>query len=120
MTASYSVTASYSQAYQLAITIKCPHCDERIAPLDPIIDNLNSRHHAECFIRMIAGSARHQLRQCSCYGYHEDEEPGLTRRQWARRAAMVHRTLGLARSITSLIDGIEAARQSARDTAFSA
>lgn len=76
----------------------CPHCEEEILPADKSIDNSaggsdHLRFHAECFTRMIVGSAKHQLRKCSCYGFTEEEEPGLTKRRWARRATAMFQLL---------------------------
>lgn len=112
-------TRTFSHAYRLAVTITCPFCEERIAAADQTKD-LNMRYHVECFIRMVAGSAKHQLRQCSCYGFpSEDEEPGLTKRHWARRAWQVHMALKLARPVIGRIVAATLRRQPVADTAYS-
>lgn len=113
-------------AYRLAVKLRCPHCGENLACRDRFTDNSGSRYHRECFIRMVAGSAKHQLRKCSCYGFTEEEEPianGLTIRRWARRAYLVFRTLQTAEAFFSSIDASYRAQQTppaARDTAFTA
>lgn len=110
------VTLNYSHAYRLAVTITCPHCDEHITAADKTRD-LNMRFHEECFIRMIAGSAKHQVRRCSCYGFQpEDEEPGLTKREWAMRASMVFRIQQEMAKVEALI----ARRLAVLDNAYSA
>jgi hypothetical protein len=44
------------------------------------------RFHRECMLRSIVGSVAHQTRRCSCYGGTEDDPPGLTKREAARKA----------------------------------
>jgi hypothetical protein len=57
----------------------CAYCDEpvdddatsAIETMDGVFGNGEMRQvHRECLVRMIAGSAAHQLGECSCYGGH--------------------------------------------------
>jgi hypothetical protein len=43
--------------------------------------------HRACFVRSIVGSVGHQQRRCSCYGFEDVSEIGLTPRAAAREAA---------------------------------
>ena len=65
----------------------CPHCVEPILPEEPtriiIHDGSPARFHVECVMRMVVGSAAHQLGDCSCTGGTREEPPGLTKRQCA-------------------------------------
>jgi hypothetical protein len=70
----------------------CPYCEEKIAPLWPVrslsTDGKPANYHEECFIRMLVGSAAHQLKECPCYrsdGARHDP-PGWTKRQAAQLA----------------------------------
>jgi hypothetical protein len=78
----------------------CAYCEEPIAEGDRgfVVPYYASNegpahlpHHLECFIRGIAGSVAHQMRQCSCYGHGQVgqvdcSEDGLSRRDAARLA----------------------------------
>ncbi len=71
--------------------MNCVYCLEEILdddPAEPI--NGDGLIHAECFLRMIVGSVGHQLRRCLCYGGHDEDPPGLTRRQGAMAAARLY------------------------------
>jgi hypothetical protein len=69
----------------------CIYCEEPIAagergyfysgtPPQPV--------HYECFVRQIVGSVAHQQQRCSCYGGHDEDPPGLSRRDAARLALL--------------------------------
>jgi len=68
----------------------CAWCEEPIEAVDVgvFIDcgSAELPHHRECFVRSVAGSAAHQLRECSCYGGTREDAPGLSMRQAARQA----------------------------------
>ena len=68
----------------------CPHCVEPITADDATERTGNGEVlHRECLIRMVAGSAAHQLHECSCYGGDREDPPGLSRRQAARLALQI-------------------------------
>ena len=70
----------------------CSYCDEpldwRCAPA--------TRLHPECLVRVMIGSAAHQLRECTCFGGVREDPPGLTKREAARLALEVFNTPMLA------------------------
>lgn len=63
----------------------CPHCDEPVTPRERFVavNDGRDRFHRECFIRMLAGSAGHQMGECRCFGGTRRDPPGLTLRQAA-------------------------------------
>jgi len=63
--------------------VTCPYCDEGIGEGDPVTDGATQTFHRECLIRAVAGSAAHQLQECSCFGGTREDAPGLTLRQGA-------------------------------------
>ena len=64
----------------------CPYCDEEIGEGDPVMDGATQTFHRECLIRAVAGSAAHQLGECSCFGGTRQDPPGMTLRQAAKLA----------------------------------
>jgi len=66
----------------------CLYCEEPIGPGDETSPaSLNGqRLHRECGVRMVAGSAAHQLKECSCYGGDREDPPGMSTRNAARLA----------------------------------
>jgi hypothetical protein len=64
----------------------CPYCDEALRDGEPVIYGASQGFHRECFIRMIAGSAAHQLGECSCCGGNREDPPGVSRREAAKLA----------------------------------
>ena len=56
---------------------------EEIGENDPVLDGATQTFHRECLIRAVAGSAAHQLQECSCFGGTREDAPGLTLRQGA-------------------------------------
>lgn len=68
----------------------CGYCEEGIQPHDRTI---NSGHHEECAVRMLIGSAAHQLGRCPCYGGDEYDPPEMSRRDAARLALETFRLL---------------------------
>jgi hypothetical protein len=72
----------------------CDYCDEIVLPHEITEDRLNGKPvHQECLFRGVAGSAAHILRECSCFGGTRHDPPGLTKRQAAKLALDVYRTL---------------------------
>jgi hypothetical protein len=65
----------------------CIWCSEPIEEPCPSHPDL----HHECGFRMVAGSAGHLQRACSCYGRVDTSEDNLTRREAARRALEYYR-----------------------------
>ena len=61
--------------------MNCDWCSEPIEGRS-LLPNM----HRECAFRAVAGSAAHQLRECSCYGGEREDPPGLTKREAARLA----------------------------------
>jgi hypothetical protein len=71
------------------VGVPCSWCDEPIAadacgyfysgPTPPAV-------HVECFVRQVIGSVAHQQRRCTCYGGHDEDPPGLSKRDAARLA----------------------------------
>jgi hypothetical protein len=64
------------------------HCEEPILPGDALpeeidIQPVGRNYHRECLVRMVAGSAAHQLRECRCYGGTREDPPEMTTRQAA-------------------------------------
>lgn len=45
--------------------------------------------HYACFVRQIIGSVAHQQRRCTCFGGHEEDPPGISKRQAARLALLM-------------------------------
>jgi hypothetical protein len=67
--------------------MNCIHCGELIlageAPTGaPMLSNL----HRECAVRVIAGSAAHQLGDCPCFGGEREDPPTMSKRDAARLA----------------------------------
>lgn len=67
-------------------SLACRYCDEDVLSTDkrawpdlPV--------HYECAVRLVIGSAAHQLHECTCYGGKRDDPPCMTRRQSAQLAA---------------------------------
>lgn len=72
--------------------IYCAYCREEILPheLMDVTQSDECRAHRECWLRIIVGSAPHQLGKCSCGADEEcEEDETLTRRESARAAAAV-------------------------------
>ena len=68
---------------------RCLWCDELVMPGD-LMHSLLSGYHYACALRTALGSIGHVHGTCSCYvtdGTHEDDPPGLTKRQAARMVA---------------------------------
>jgi len=73
------------------VGVPCAWCDEPIAaddcgyfyagPTPPAV-------HFECFVRQTLGSVAHQQRRCSCYGGHDEDPPGMSKRDAARLALL--------------------------------
>jgi hypothetical protein len=66
--------------------VNCPYCSEPLLPDEPVTDFARQWHHRECAVRQIAGSAAHQLGECSCYGGTREDPPQMTLRQAAQLA----------------------------------
>lgn len=67
----------------------CLHCEE---PLEGPCFELNGGRdymHRECMIRGVSGSVGHQMGECSCFGKVDTSEDGLTKREAARKAALL-------------------------------
>lgn len=74
---------------------KCLHCEEVFIDGDrgfvlgyagPEGVDGEVGYHRECFLRSIFGSVGHQLGTCSCEGGHDEDPPGMTKREAARAA----------------------------------
>ena len=63
----------------------CRYCDEPVEGTFMELED-GSKLHVECNFRMIAGSAAHQLGECSCVGGSREDPPGLSKRDAARLA----------------------------------
>lgn len=63
----------------------CVYCEEPILPEDhkPLEAWIQRNVHNECLVREIAGSAAHQLGECTCFGGTREDPPGMTKRQAA-------------------------------------
>ena len=72
----------------------CPCCLEAILEGEPTVEGAIQTFHRECMIRSVAGSAAHQLHECSCYGGDREDPPGMTFRQAARLAEETFLILG--------------------------
>jgi len=71
------------------LPFRCLWCDEAVVPGDMVHVLLPGYHYA-CAMRTAIGSIGHVQGRCSCYvtdGTHEDDPPGLTKRQAARLVA---------------------------------
>jgi hypothetical protein len=70
----------------------CPYCTEEITPYWPVrsflTDGKPIDYHEECAIRMLVGSAAHQLQECSCFvkGGSRHDPPGVSKRAAAKLA----------------------------------
>lgn len=69
--------------------VTCKHCENEIAPLpEGIPVGLNGEPvHLECFIRVILGSARHQMQLCHLGGCEDPSE--VSAHDAAKMAALV-------------------------------
>lgn len=68
------------------MTPTCLYCDEIIlVDTEPTVND--GSLHYECGLRMIVGSAAHQLHECTCYGGTREDPPDMTRREAAKLAA---------------------------------
>ena len=66
--------------------MNCAHCGEPLLPgeMFPVEKLAGMQNfHRECAIRMIIGSAAHQLGECRCFGGRREDPPGMTTRQAA-------------------------------------
>lgn len=80
--------------------MNCFHCADPILAGEKLInarvltlDDKPMPTHVECFIRIIYGSAAHQLRDCPCFGGAREEPEGLTKRQCATLALSAFRAM---------------------------
>jgi hypothetical protein len=81
--------------------MKCSWCWEDIGPDETAITiNASTCAHTECAVRMISGSAAHQLHRCTCYGGTEEDPPGITAREAAKLAVETFDRLRAARQET--------------------
>jgi hypothetical protein len=69
----------------------CAYCSEEIRPGEAHPDLLD--HHFECLMRAVAGSAAHQLGECTCFGGTREDPPSMTTRQAAALAWDTYRVL---------------------------
>ena len=68
---------------------RCMWCEELVMPGD-MTHALLAGYHYACAMRVGLGPIGHLQRKCSCYvkdGTHEDDPPGITKRQAARIVA---------------------------------
>lgn len=77
----------------------CQYCGEPILlseldPLDPLKAWKSRNMHNECLVRGVAGSAAHQLGECSCFGGTREDPAGMTKRQ---AAVLAYETFNLLR-----------------------
>lgn len=77
----------------------CIHCGESIVDGDSGVFYSNETPtpaHRNCFLRAVIGSVAHIQKRCSCFvpGSHEDDPPGLTKRQAADAAVEAWRLAG--------------------------
>jgi hypothetical protein len=77
----------------------CAYCSEIIARSDYRFES-QSPLHLECGMRMVVGSAAHQLRECTCFGGTREDPPGLSLREAARLACEMFSTLNQERQPT--------------------
>lgn len=87
---------------QVCNSLICPWCDEPVLPADPVFSFLEEEgksvpHHVEYALRMIIGSAAHQLKECQCYGGAREDPPNMTPRQAAILARDTARMLADSR-----------------------
>ena len=68
-------------------SLTCGYCDERIFDNESYIDTHTRQFHRECIVRMVVGSAAHQLRECPCYGGLRGDPLGMSLREAARLSA---------------------------------
>lgn len=61
------------------MTGNCEWCEE-------VLDRVDQRMHPECLVRVLLGSAAHQLGDCSCSGGTREDPPDVTRREAAKLA----------------------------------
>lgn len=70
-------------------SFRCLWCEELVVPGD-LMHSLLPGYHYACALRASLGSIGHVQGTCTCYvkdGTHEDDPPGLTKRQAARIVA---------------------------------
>lgn len=74
---------------------ECVWCEEEVKPDEnaitlPHIEQGNGISfevlHFNCFMRTIVGSVGHQMHLCGCYGGHQDDPIGVSRREAANQA----------------------------------
>lgn len=71
----------------------CLWCSEPVLEVDARAPD-GVLAHWECGLRMVAGGANHQLKQCTCCGGSEPPDPdALSKRQAARVAAAIFEVL---------------------------
>jgi hypothetical protein len=77
----------------------CAFCNEPILPEEhkPLEAWTQRDMHNECLVRAVAGSAAHQLGECSCFGGSREDPPGMTIRQAALLAYETFTMLRAAR-----------------------
>lgn len=78
--------------------LNCVYCDEPLlASEHPDLgtDGIErvEATHPECAFRMVAGSAAHQLGECTCFGGTREDPPGMSKREAARLALETYRLL---------------------------
>lgn len=64
----------------------CILCEEPVLPAEAAEVRIQGPVHIECAVRAFAGSAAHQLGDCTCCGGTRHDPPGLTRREAAKLA----------------------------------
>lgn len=65
----------------------CGWCDEELTEAE-MCSHVPGCHH-ECAVRMVIGSAGHQLGMCACVGGSREDPPEMTRRQAAKLAMAI-------------------------------
>ncbi len=67
----------------------CAYCHEPILPDEPRPQIEGPPVHLECGFRMVYGSVGHNEKHCSCHGFVDHSEDGMTLRE-AAKASWTH------------------------------
>jgi hypothetical protein len=67
--------------------MNCGYCEE------PLEMGRDFNPHTECMLRMVAGSAAHQLGECTCFGGTREDPPEMSTREAAKLALETYRLL---------------------------
>jgi hypothetical protein len=81
----------------------CEYCNEEIRTGE---SSVPENFHRECIVRIVLGSAAHQLGECSCFGGDRADPPGFSAREAAQLAYATFSWVATENSMASDPDSV--------------